>query len=118
MEKLLWANAMKAKWVIGGFATSFALVQLTVSMPALKHLEVFGIDGNGGRMLKIITNLTDEEIARLKFARRMNWHWKGSRQLMEGRETITDQELADRGIEWQQEDFIEYQKRPPHDKYL
>jgi hypothetical protein len=26
--------------------------------------------------------------------------------------------LADRGIEWKQEAYIEYEKRPPHDKYL
>lgn len=39
-------------------------------------------------MLKIITNLTDEEIARLKFVRRLNWHWRGSRRHDYGRETI------------------------------
>ena len=37
------------------------------------------MDGNGGKMLKIITELTDEEMARLKYVRRLYWHWKGSR---------------------------------------
>jgi hypothetical protein len=39
-------------------------------------------------MLKIITNLTDEEMARLKYVRRLYWHWKGSRKVSDGRETI------------------------------
>jgi hypothetical protein len=69
-------------------------------------------------MLKIITDLTDEEIARLKYARRLAWHWRGSRQEMYARETICDQELSDRGIETLQEPYVEYIKRPPHDKYL
>ena len=79
---------------------------------------MFGLDGNGGRMIKIITSLTDEEIARLKFVRRLNWHWRGSRKIEAGREMIQDQELSDRGITWNQEPYIEYEKRPPHDKYL
>ncbi len=79
---------------------------------------MFGVDGNGGKMLKIITNLTDEEIARLKFVRRMHWHWRGSRKLDHGRDTIQTAELTDREIEWKQEPYIEYTKRPPHDKYL
>ena len=69
-------------------------------------------------MLKIITNLTDEEIARLKFVRRMHWHWRGSRKLDHGRDNILTPELSDRGIQWNQEPYIEYEKRPPHDKYL
>ena len=93
-------------------------LQILVFRPALLHLEVFGIDGNGGKMLKIITNLTDEEVARLKFVRRMYWHWKGSRKMFHGQDTIQDAELQDRGIDWKQEAFIEYEKRPPHDKYL
>ena len=109
---------MKAKWIIGGFIGGSLFLQYTVYRPGLLHLEVFGIDGNGGRMLKILTDLTDEEIARLKFVRRMNWHWRGSRQLRDGKENISEQELADRGVEWKSEKYIEYQKRPPHDKYL
>ena len=52
--------------------------------------EVYGMDGNGGSMLKIITDLTDEEIARLKHVRRLAWHWKGSRQNEYGRDSISD----------------------------
>jgi hypothetical protein len=81
-------------------------------------LETFGVDGNGGKMLKIITNLTDEEIARLKFVRRLHWHWRGSRRHEYGKDNIHNAELNDRGIEWKQEQYIEYEKRPPHDKYL
>ena len=62
--------------------------------------------------------MTDEEMARLKYVRRLYWHWKGSRKMDAGRETISTQELADRGIAWPQESYIEYEKRPPHDKYL
>lgn len=69
-------------------------------------------------MLKIITNLTDEEMARLKYVRRLYWHWKGSRQMKDGKETISNQELQDRGIAYKEEPYIEYVKRPPHDKYL
>lgn len=86
----------------------------------LRDHDVFGFDGNGGSMLKIITDLTDEEMARLKYVRRLYWHWNGSRKYQQsgGRESISDQELADRGIEWKQESYVEYVKRPPHDKYL
>lgn len=118
MEKELIKNAKHAKWLIGGLLGGSVLLQWLVYKPALLHYEVFGLDGNGGRMLKIITDLTDEEIARLKFVRRLNWHWRGSRRLTFGQDTIQDQELADRGIEWNQEQYIEYEKRPPHDKYL
>lgn len=118
MEKHIFRNIKNAKWVIGGFIGGSLLMQYLIYRPGLLHLETFGLDGNGGRMLKIITDLTDEEIARLKFVRRMNWHWRGSRKLDFGRETIQDQELLDRGIEWKSEPYIEYEKRPPHDKYL
>jgi len=60
-----------------------------LSKPRL-HSEVFGADGNGGKMLKIITDLTDEEMARLKYVRRLAWHWKGSRMLHDGRDKISD----------------------------
>jgi len=113
----LLKNAKNAKWLLLSlFGGSFFLQQLMYK-PALK-MEVFGTDGNGGKMLKIITDLTDEEIARLKFVRRLNWHWRGSRRMDFGVDTIQTQELSDRGIEWNQEKFIEYEKRPPHDKYL
>lgn len=87
-------------------------------MPGLVYHEVFGLDGNGGRMLKIITNLTDEEMARMKFRKRMHWHWRGLRNGTSNMNTISDQELEDRGIDFPKEKYIEYVKRPPHDKYL
>ena len=90
---------MSAKWVIGGFIGGSLFMQGVLYTPSLKYGEVFGWDGNGGRMLKIITNLTDEEMARLKFVRRMNWHWRGARRHNFGKDPISDQELADRGIE-------------------
>ena len=79
--------------------------------------DVFGMDGNGGRMIKIITNLTDEEMARLKYVRRLYWHWRGTRQALYGKDTISGEEIADRGIKWEDK-YVEYVKRPPHDKYL
>jgi hypothetical protein len=118
MERQLWNNAMSAKFLIGSIIGGSLLLQYGFYRPGLLNLEVFGLDGNGGKMLKIITNLTDEEIARLKFVRRMHWHWRGSRRAGTGRENILNQELADRGINWPQEPYIEYEKRPPHDKYL
>ena len=118
MENLLYANAMKAKWILGGFIGTSFVLQNTVWKNQLIYNDVFGLDGNGGHMLKILTNLTDEEMARLKFTRRMYWHWKGTRAGGDGKDSINDQELADRGIATQPEPYIEYVKRPPHDKYL
>merc|ERR1712156_434828 len=69
-------------------------------------------------MLKILTNLTDEEMARLKYVRRLHWHWRGTRTALDGKDKISDQELADRGIAPVNDSYIEYVKRPPHDKYL
>lgn len=117
MEVLLWKNAVKAKWVIGGFFLASLFTQRLFTSH-LVYNDVFGVDGNGGSMLKIITNLTDEEMARLKYVRRLYWHWRGSRKVADGRNLISDQELADRGIEYKEEPYIEYAKRPPHDKYL
>ncbi len=117
MEQLLYQNALKAKWVIGGFALGSLILTSNNMGYLLKH-ETFGFDGNGGKMLKIITVLTDEEMARLKYVRRVYWHWKGSRKYEAGRNMISDQELADKGIQYTPEPYIEYAKRPPHDKYL
>jgi hypothetical protein len=71
-------------------------------------------------MLKIWTFLTDQEIAYLKVIRRNPWHavqlepdYIKSTQL-----TITDQELASKGINLPREPYVEYNKRPPHDFYL
>lgn len=97
MEKLLFRNISQAKWVIGGIGGAHATWWYGVGKPNLEA-QVFGWDGNGGSMLKIVTDLTDEEMARLKHSRRMAWHWRGSRQMHYGKETISDQELSDRGI--------------------
>jgi hypothetical protein len=118
MERLLWHNAKNAKWVIGSFLIGSVVLQKSFFQSQLLYHDVFGVDGNGGSMLKIITNLTDEEMARLKYVRRLYWHWKGSRQMKDGKETISSQELQDRGIAYKEEPYIEYVKRPPHDKYL
>lgn len=88
MERRLLSNAKKASWIIGSMIGGSIALQYLVFKPALLHSEVFGIDGNGGRMLKIITNLTDEEIARLKFVRRIYWHWRGSRRFDYGKDPI------------------------------
>ena len=117
MDKLLLRNINNAKFVIGGFALAHTAYWFCLSRPKLQA-EVFGWDGNGGKMLKIITDLTDEEIARLKYARRLAWHWRGARANNYARDNITDQELSDRGIQVDQEPYVEYIKRPPHDKYL
>ena len=118
MEKHLWNSIKNAKYLIGSMVAGTIYMQYGCIRQILINEDVFGIDGNGGKMLKIITNLTDEEIARLKFVRRMHWHWRGSRKLDHGRDTILTAELTDRGIPWKQEKYIEYEKRPPHDKYL
>jgi hypothetical protein len=117
MDKLLYRNIMNAKWVIAGVLGAHTIIWYGIGKPMLKA-EVFGADGNGGKMIKIITDLTDEEMARLKYSRRLNWHWRGSRDMHFGKEQISDQELSDRGIKTEQEPYVEYIKRPPHDKYL
>ena len=118
MERLLYANAMKAKWIIGGFVGGSVFLQKGSWENHLIWKDVYGLDGNGGHMLKIITNLTDEEMARLKYVRRLYWHWRGSRTMQWGKDSINDAELADRGVKVDEPRYIEYVKRPPHDKYL
>ena len=86
---MVFHNAVNAKWVIGGFALLHVFWWNVMSGPRVMK-EVFGHDGNGGKMLKIITDLTDEEMSRLKHIRRLAWHWKGSRQNSYGREQISD----------------------------
>ena len=88
MERLLWQNAKQGRYVIFGFVGFYVVLQKVFFNSQLLHHDVFGVDGNGGSMLKIITNLTDEEMARLKYVRRLYWHWKGSRKVSDGRETI------------------------------
>ena len=76
--------------------------------------------GNGGEMLKIYTYLTDQEMTFLKFQRRSVWHAAGLDRdhIKSARTTISDQELNQRGIRVPQEQYVEYNKRPPHDFYL
>jgi len=119
MEKLLYKNAMQGRMLLLKITAATLGVQFLFRRQLIWH-DVFGFDGNGGSMLKIITDLTDEEMARLKYVRRLYWHWGGSRKLLQsgGNEVITDQEMSDRGIVQEQEPYVEYVKRPPHDKYL
>ena len=79
MDKLLIKNIKNAKFVIAGFVAAHSFWWFAFTKPCIMS-EVFGFDGNGGKMLKIITDLTDEEMARLKYVRRLAWHWKGSRK--------------------------------------
>ena len=118
VERHIFSNAKQAKWIIGGFLGSSLFLQQTVWKSHLINNDVYGIDGNGGHMIKILTNLTDEEMARLKYVRRLYWHWRGTRTANNGKDQINDQELADRGVKQEAEPYIEYVKRPPHDKYL
>merc|ERR1719345_594561 len=113
MEKVLMKNAMQGKMLLFKITAATCAVQFLFRRQLIWH-DVFGFDGNGGSMLKIITDLTDEEMARLKYVRRLYWHWNGSRKYQQsgGRESISDQELSDRGIEWKQESYVEYVKRP------
>ena len=82
-------NAMQAKWFLGSAIGFNVLYWQVFSRPRVMN-DVFGFDGNGGKDLKIITDLTDEEMARLKHVRRLAWHWKGSRKMLYGRDTISD----------------------------
>jgi hypothetical protein len=79
MEKMLMRNAYNARYVIASFTGVLAVYNF-LGMNYLTHYEIFGYDGNGGHMLKIITDLTDEEMARLKYVRRTSWHWAGARR--------------------------------------
>ena len=49
-------------------------------------------------MLKILTNLNDYEIAKLKWAKRANWHMKMNLKPGNLDSEITARELSDRGI--------------------
>lgn len=117
VDRLIYRNLMQAKFFVGSAVLGNVLCWQLVMKPRVMG-EVFGHDGNGGKMLKIITDLSDEEMARLKHVRRLAWHWQGSRKFGDSREQISDQELSDHGIKLAQEPYIEYMKRPPHDKYL
>ena len=80
---------------------------------------IFGSDGNGGDMLKIYTHLTDQEIAHLRYQKRLSWH-SGSLQKDQFKTTlggVPDEELKDLGINFPESKSVEYNKRPPHDYY-
>jgi len=79
MEKMLMRNAYNGRYVIASF-TGMLCAYNFLGMNYLMHYEIFGYDGNGGHMLKIITDLTDDEMARLKYVRRTAWHWQGARR--------------------------------------
>jgi hypothetical protein len=76
MEQVLIRNLKNGKYFFGGFV-AFTLFCNWVNMKRLVKVDIFGYDGNGGDILKIITDLTDEEMARLKYGRRTNWHFRG-----------------------------------------
>ena len=69
-------------------------------------------------MLKMLTSLTDQEIASLKATRRIMWHLPVISKINDSVAQISDQHLDKFNIKTKQEPYIEYQKRPPHDKYL
>ena len=73
MEKIFLKNLYNGRWAFGSFF-AFTLFCNYFNMKQLVTNDIFGYDGNGGDILKIITNLTDEEMARLKYARRTGWH--------------------------------------------
>ena len=82
---------------------------------------IFGSDGNGGDMLKIHTYLTDQEIAHLRYQKRLSWHANKAPekdQFKAIRTYIHDEELKDLGINFPEDKSVEYNKRPPHDFYI
>ena len=54
MERHIWKNAKNAKWVIASLLGGTLFAQYLIYRPGLLHLEVFGVDGNGGRMLPLL----------------------------------------------------------------
>jgi hypothetical protein len=77
LDKTLGRNLWNGRYLFGGFVGLNILLSKMFERRMVRE-EIFGLDGNGGDMLKIITDLTDEEMARLKFVRRTSWHWKGN----------------------------------------
>ena len=114
----IWVQNIKQGWPVWAFIFGTGFVYSQMSRTHLIHNEVFGRDGNGGHMLKIVTDLTDQEIATLKFTKRLHWHLPTPYQHSDNRDLISNEEMQDRGIEVSKEKYIEYNKRPPHDKYL
>lgn len=130
MSKGILDNIKMAKWTLAILFGGLYL-QKRIGDKQLKQY-VYGEDGklnrnfnfnylgNGGDMLRIWTFLTDQEITYLKALRRQNWHaiQTGPDSISSSQSTITDQELADKGINLPREPYVEYNKRPPHDFYL
>lgn len=81
---------------------------------------IFGSDGNGGDMLKIHTYLTDQEMAHLRYQKRLSWHANTmEKDHFKTKSTfIPDEELRDLGIKFPEDRSVEYNKRPPHDFYV
>lgn len=80
---MLAKNIWNGRYVVASFLGVFSIFYY-VNMDHMVRYDVFGYDGNGGDMLKILTVLSDEEMARLKYMRRTSWHWPGSRRSMQG----------------------------------
>lgn len=85
VDKMIMRNVMQGKFFFGTAIVGNVLCWHLVTKRRVQG-EVFGYDGNGGKMLKIISDLSDEEIARLKHVRRLAWHWKGSRKMFDGKD--------------------------------
>ena len=81
---------------------------------------LFGHDGNGGDMLKIHTYLTDQEMAHLRYQKRLSWHTTKLEkdQFKSVLPSIHNEELNDMGIKFPEDRYVEYNKRPPHDYYV
>ena len=100
--------------IFGGIAL------LNYSHQAYLQRYFFGVDGNGGDMLKIHTYLTDQEMASLRFQKRVSWHgFKQRKDSFKAISThINEEELQDLGVKFPEDRYVEYNKRPPHDFYL
>lgn len=119
MSKTMTENAYKARWHLLGIVSTIAGVSYYWNQVFLKRY-VFGLDGNGGDMLKIYTYMTDQEIAHLRFRKRVTWH-SIKRQPDDYKSQmphVSDEELNDLGINTPKRKYVEYNKRPPHDFYL
>ena len=118
MERHLANNLLKSKNIWLGFFGLMGANWFLFQRNYLMKVYMYGHDGNGGNILKIVTDLTDEEMARLKFVKRANWHYRGHNRTYEHQRPIEDAELRDRGVEPPTSEYVEYIKRPPHDKFL
>ena len=83
VDSIMLKNLWNAKFLVGGIF-GFSWFWQGQAGHSMIHQSYFGEDGNGGQFLKIITDLTDEEMARLKYTRRLGWHWKGMHHYDQG----------------------------------